>query len=110
MPYRPKGACALPGCSGRATHDGRCELHARIRRAEYEAGRLPASERGYDAAWRKARAAHLRAYPTCEACGAPATDVHHVNGIAAGNGPDNLASVCRRCHNRLTHGKREHRD
>jgi hypothetical protein len=49
--------------------------------------------------WPERRAAQVAAHPVCQDCGqAPATDVHHVRGRAAGDGPDNLRSLCSHCH------------
>ena len=52
--------------------------------------------------WPRIRAAQLAAFPWCAQCGATATDVHHVRGRAAGDGPDNLMSLCGRCHRHIT--------
>jgi hypothetical protein len=53
--------------------------------------------------WPAIRAAQLAAFPRCRDCGAPATEVHHIRGRAAGHGPDNLASLCGPCHSVITH-------
>jgi hypothetical protein len=52
--------------------------------------------------WPVIRGAQLAAFPWCAQCGAPATEVHHVRGRAAGHGPDNLRSLCHRCHAAIT--------
>lgn len=100
MPTRPIGPCAHPGCPNRATHRGRCAAHARQR----EQQRGSASERGYGYGWRVARAEFLKRHPTCEACGARATQVHHVVRLKMGGHQDsgNLLALCATCHSRET--------
>lgn len=41
-----------------------------------------------------------RRYPltSCEKCGNPATDRHHIDGDPGNNVPSNIARLCRRCH------------
>jgi 5-methylcytosine-specific restriction endonuclease McrA len=69
----------------------------------YDAWRGSPESRGYDAAWRKVRASHLRTEPLCRFCRAagllvPAEVVDHIEPIAAR--PDlrldmtNLRSLC----------------
>jgi hypothetical protein len=48
--------------------------------------------------WPVIRAAQLAAFPLCEDCGQPATDVDHRHGRAAGDAPGNLRSLCHPCH------------
>lgn len=58
------------------------------------------------------RAQRLLPVPgACEACGAPATERHHRDGSATNNAPENLAPLCRPCHEAahlLTHCRRGH--
>lgn len=69
--------------------------------------------------WRNLRNLHLREHPLCEICSregrvTPGTDVHHkLTFTSAANAaerdriaydPDNLLTVCDRCHQRLHHG------
>jgi len=66
--------------------------------------RPSARKRGYDSKWEKVRAAHLAMEPACRDCGAPATDVDHIQR-KRGGGSDahaNLASRCHSCHSRKT--------
>ena len=43
----------------------------------------------------------------CVQCGRPgALEVDHINGLDAGNGLDNLQSLCRRCHVAKTNRER----
>ena len=55
-------ACSVAGCHER-TEGGPCSVHRR----EANRARGSASQRGYDIAWRRLRAAFLKA--RCEACG-----------------------------------------
>lgn len=61
---------------------GRCEQHRRQARRESDQQRGSAHERGYSAAWRRAREGFLRKHPLCVMCQArgdlvPATIVDH---------------------------------
>jgi 5-methylcytosine-specific restriction protein A len=58
-----------------------CKLAGdRARKARHERKRPSARQRGYTAEWQKARADYLQRHPYCRrnACGRPATIVHHV--------------------------------
>lgn len=59
-----------------------------------------ASQRGYDATWRKVRVAYLRAHPMCEVKGCPrvAAVVHHRDEDPRNNAQGNLMGMCRECH------------
>jgi 5-methylcytosine-specific restriction protein A len=55
----------------------------------------------YGRAWKGERLAYIAAHPLCERCleagkTVPAHDVHHDG--------DGRMSLCRSCHNRITHG------
>jgi 5-methylcytosine-specific restriction endonuclease McrA len=53
--------------------------------------------------WASIRAGQLARFPVCQDCGAaPATEVHHVRGRAAGHRPGNLRSLCHSCHATIT--------
>ena len=45
-------------------------------------------------------------YPCCVICGAPATEVHHIlpRGRGGTSELNNLACLCRYCHENLAHG------
>jgi 5-methylcytosine-specific restriction endonuclease McrA len=77
MPQQPPRRC--PTC-GSLVSARRCPTCQRNRRQRVDAGRPSAASRGYNVAWRNARAAYLQAHPWCShpACGAPATVVDHV--------------------------------
>lgn len=66
--------------------------------------RASPSQRGYDAKWRRIRAAFLKAHPNCDACGAPASHVDHRTPLRDGgsNKWDNLQPLCASCHSRKT--------
>ena len=113
MPIRPKRVCVHPGC-GRLTDASRCPAHQAARdaackaaetiaRRERDRGRVPCTERGYDAAWHRVRRAFIAAHPTCS-CGAPATDVDHVVPLRDGGTHDwsNLQALCHACHSTKT--------
>jgi 5-methylcytosine-specific restriction endonuclease McrA len=69
---------------------------------------LSAAARGYDAAWRRLRLAHLLAHPHCESCRhqgrfTPATQVHHLQRFRGLHDPlrldpRNCQSICAPCH------------
>lgn len=84
------------------------------RKAAIDARRGSAAGRGYDAAWRRCRAAYLAAHPLCECddCGGgsirvtPAEVVDHIRPVA--EAPElrldwsNLRAMSKRCHDRRT--------
>lgn len=83
-----------------------CQKQARAERvAKADARRPSPAERGYDADWHRVRRRMLRERPIC-ACGALATEVHHVKSIR--EAPHlrldvaNLQCLCRSCHSRIT--------
>jgi len=58
------------------------------------------------------RAEARRLYPDpqpCVACGAPGTQRDHIDGVPAGNGPENIAWRCDRCHAAKTRAERDAR-
>ncbi|MGP7996714.1 MAG: HNH endonuclease [Streptosporangiaceae bacterium] len=86
--------CRRRWCPEYAGPDGWCDAHRRP--PFYSSEPLPPG-------WPAIRADQLARHPRCQDCGAVATEVHHVRGRAAGDGPDNLASLCSTCHARITH-------
>lgn len=104
MPVRAPRLCR---CGHRVAHGALCPCERRAeaeRKARFDKGRPSAAARGYDADWRKLRAAHLKAHPFCVRCGAPARDVDHIEGVrkapARRLDPTNLQSFCTPCHSR----------
>jgi len=59
-----------------------------------------------DARWKRVRARKLAQQPTCERCGEPATDVHHMDerGLAGPQGYliENTEALCHSCHSKIT--------
>lgn len=97
MPIAPRSACRVRTCPRLAENKGYCAEHQRL--IPIRAG---GTERGYGYKWQKERKAFLSANPVCCACGAPATDVHHV-------GMDRWP-LCHSCHSKATrHGIGWHR-
>lgn len=112
MPSRAPTACRRPGCGGlvRSGVCSRCgDLRAQ-RNAEHDDRRGDATQRGYDARWRRVRHLHLLAEPLCRMCQqagriTPAVLVDHITPIRDGGArldDDNLQSLCRRCHDEKT--------
>lgn len=108
MSRRSPRACQSPECGGLSFDKSpRCapctrehERHERKALTE-RLRKLPNSAaRGYGHAWRKLRAAHLRAFPACVHCGGVADRVDHVDNDQTNNDEANLASCCAQCHGR----------
>jgi 5-methylcytosine-specific restriction enzyme A len=105
VPTAPRRPCASPGCPEPAiAGSGRCARHAAEQAARWERNRVPPNVAGYDSVWRRTRARFLRLHPYCVACGAEATDVHHVLPLRMGgtNDEENLEPLCHSCHSRHT--------
>lgn len=103
MPYlNNKYICRHGGCFEAVDRAGYCELHATANM------RPSAARRGYDRKWRKLRDTYIAEHPVCEHCGRrPAQDVDHIIPFDKGGGrldSNNLQALCRKCHNRKTHG------
>lgn len=67
-------------------------------RARHAARALPYSGRQ----WQAIRKAVLEREPLCRECGAPATDVDHIDGNNANNAFSNLQPLCHADHSRKT--------
>ena len=109
MPHKSLKPCSYPGCPNLTT-GGRCPLHRR------PDTRPTATERGYDAEWRRLRAIHLRDNPycvTCERMGKleKAVDVDHIiphkGDDALRLDPANLQSLCKWHHRSKTARERQ---
>lgn len=96
MPSKSLKPCSYPGCPNLTT-GGRCPQH---RTADT---RPTATERGYDANWRRLRAQHLRENPWCVMCASfgkveQATEVDHIiphkGDDSLRRDPANLQSLC----------------
>jgi 5-methylcytosine-specific restriction protein A len=94
-----------PGCPFLTRH-GLCGKHRAITKRAYDRRRPGARARGYDARWEATRAAYLAEHPDCAQCGAPTTDVDHLDGQGplgpAGHDPLNLRALCHSCHSART--------
>lgn len=109
MPTRPARPCRKPGCAALVRDaTGFCAEHLRARRAETDANRPSAADRGYDSSWRAIRLAHLRLEPTCRMAGdgfcAGTLHVDHIKPLSRGGTNDhaNLRTLCQRHHNART--------
>lgn len=114
MPWKPLKPCCQQGCSAKS--DERfCPLHRveqkRVMHSAIDSRRGSASERGYDAKWRRIRALFLKQNPLCVAqqpdglvCNRPATDVDHIVPLRLGGSNQfiNLQALCHSCHSRKT--------
>ncbi len=105
MPMIPLRPCAVAGCPRPAiAGSSRCTEHALQQQRERDANRPSAATRGYDARWRRRRAAYLRQHPWCVQCGAPSRVVDHVIPRRRGGADDesNWQALCATCHNAKT--------
>ena len=101
MPRAAPRFCTVPGCGVLVAGASRCAAHAAAEKAKAQAvdrERGTAAQRGYGAAWQKARAGFLRSHPLCVHCKTrglvtAATDVDHING-ADDHSMENLRSLC----------------
>lgn len=105
MPRRTQTICKIPGC-GRLTDRGYCKYHAKRAEAlRSHDTRDSSSRRGYDAAWRKIRAAVLRKAGIPKERW-PEFDVHHSPPYNPAIEPDHrkyhLQAVPRSEHSRIT--------
>jgi 5-methylcytosine-specific restriction endonuclease McrA len=111
-PVPPRRVCSrcrtlVPG--GQECACQRARRMARLRQQDQYRG--SAHARGYDRAWRDARASLLNQRPLCAHCFEQgvvtiATQVHHVVRVRTDAtrrlDAENLVPLCRRCHSRLT--------
>ena len=83
----------LPGepCSAWVASGQRCAEHTRT-----------ASQRGYGSAWQRLRAQMLAEAPSCQLCGAIATQIDHIVPKSRGGSDarSNLRGLCSACHAR----------
>lgn len=101
-------ACAEPGCPELAKSGSYCEKHRGLQPRWCHTEKTAA--RGYGAAHRRWRKAVLMRDPWCVDCLADgrhvvATDADHVDGNPFNRALENGRGLCRRCHNRRTHGR-----
>jgi len=95
---KPARICA---CRFRIKHGELCPCEKQ-RKEAHDARRASAAARGYDAAWRKLRAEHLRRQPNCVVCGRPGKVVDHIKPVRTYPelrlDPRNLQTMCVSCH------------
>jgi len=107
MPTKPKTACTFSGCPALTPAGTRyCPAHQKQTSKQEDANRGTATQRGYGGNWRKVRAVQLARHPECEDCLGKgrhrvAELVHHRDGDSRNNTAENLASLCRPCHEEL---------
>lgn len=108
---RPPHLCH---CGRTIPHGQRCACQiasTRARNRRHDATRPTAAQRGYNGAWRKARAAFLAIHQHCAMCHAPATVVDHINPHRGDKAlfwdRQNWQPLCAPCHNR--HKQRQER-
>ena len=103
---RPPHICA---CGKIVAHGTRCACQiasTRARNKRHDANRPTAAQRGYNGAWRKARAEWLQFNPFCThpACNALATVVDHIiphkGDMVLFWDKNNWQSLCTPCHSR----------
>jgi len=110
MPYRAPKFCSYPGCT-ELTQERYCPLHKSAANRQYDqTRRSPDHNRTYGRRWHKIRDLYIAKHPLCELCEAdgklvPAVLVHHKIPTADGGThvDSNLQSLCRPCHDRVTH-------
>ena len=108
-----KHICRKAGCGRLIAAGGYCDEHKREARKQQDEARGTANDRGYSAAWRKAREGFLRKHPLCVRClhSVPpvivaATVVDHI--IPHRGDKDlfwdrnNWQSLCKPCHDEKT--------
>lgn len=116
MARRRRGlsSCAVPGCPELVSR-GRCETHRLELRAEQDARRESARDRGYDREWEQTRKDFLEEHPWCSwpTCTRPAVDVHHLDGLGPlgprGHDWGNLQGLCHGHHSQVTNRERASR-
>ena len=97
--------CSSSGCPTLVEDGLRCEKHPEVKRV-YKKHKLTNTLRGYGTAHRKWRASVLKRDRICRDCGvAESTDAHHIDGNPRNRVVGNGMGLCRRCHNRRTHGR-----
>lgn len=108
MPKHPKRPCRYPGCPNLCESGTYCPEHSA---GSPDRLRGSATERGYDAKWRRARKRFLRSHPLCAHCLSqgvltPATVVDHIVPHRGDHrlfwDEQNWQPLCKACHDRKT--------
>ena len=114
MPGKPARPCRWPRCPQLTNaRSGYCEAHLKASRAQQDARRGTAAQRGYGARWQRASKVYLAEHPLCAMCLSKqpsrvtaATLVDHI--IPHKGDPAlfwdraNWQSLCEDCHNEKT--------
>lgn len=109
-PFKPARPCLQAGCGALVGGQGKvekyCEKHKGGHR-EDNPRRYPEYQKLYhNKRWHTLRAWHLAGNPLCARCGELADTVHHKvdhqGDYALFMAADNLESLCRSCHSKLT--------
>lgn len=91
--------CSMPYCPNLVEgRPGRCPEH----QTSWGTFKAKAPPGAYGAAWRRFRAGYLAGHARCEQCGAPATDVHHIDGDPLRNEWANAMALCQACHRTIS--------
>lgn len=96
--------CRHAGCNQLTERrDGLCLAHSRSERNNRLKQYPTSSQRGYGGRWPMIRKAKLARDPFCEHCQEAgrvtlASLVHHGDRNTSNNAPENLVSLCQRCH------------
>lgn len=96
MPTAPLRVCAVPGCGARQDAT-RCRRHERVSSRNHRG--IPLARRGYDRAYRQARAA-LLGQPCAlrlPGCTGVATTADHVIPVSRGGAAGPLRAACAHC-------------
>jgi 5-methylcytosine-specific restriction protein A len=99
--------CSIPACPNEAVTRGRCREHQSEQASQDNARNRKKRDGLYQSkGWKIQRTlAMVRDHYVCCICGAPATEVDHIQSIESGGSKlalDNLQSLCRACHSRKT--------
>lgn len=98
MPKSTASFCSSPDCGNLTRNKGKCDACRR----KYDKKRGNPGQRGYGYQWRKIRGEFLLENPLCVVCGAPATEVDHIDGNPRNNDPSNWRQMCKSDHSRRT--------
>ena len=110
MPLKPSRPCRYPGCPALTLgKSGYCEAHEKQITRQYDKDRGTATQRGYNARWRRASKLYLAEYPLCALCAKKSPQVIRaavlVDHIIPHRGDyalfwdvSNWQSSCKECH------------
>ena len=109
MPKKPKSPCRFSGCP-ELTENTYCNKHSKEVTKRYNKyQRDPNTYKRYSNRWRRIRQPYIKEHPVCELCERknilkPVEEVHHIVPLSKGgtHNEENLMSLCKSCHSRLT--------